>query len=72
MMPPDYRLALTECGIWLRREIPRSRIHNLGAASVDLHTSFMVSAGLGQDAETAKERARDFVRGMWFYEKTPS
>lgn len=69
MMPPDYRLALTECGIWLRLSMPRKKLYRLGAAAVDLRTSFMISAGLKQDAETAKMRAIANIKDMWFGEE---
>lgn len=69
MMPPDYRLALTECGIWLRRSIPRNKVYCLIAAHIDLHTSFMISAGINQNAELAKMRAMGNITDMYFSEK---
>jgi hypothetical protein len=72
IMPPDYRIALTEAGIWLRKSIPRHRLHRLIAAAVDLRTSFQISGAMGQDAEMDKLRAMGNIRDMYFDEKTTS
>ncbi len=72
MMPPDYRPALTETGIWLRKSIPRHRLYCLIAAAVDLRTSFQISGALRQNAELAKIRAMANIKDMYFDEKTTS
>lgn len=66
MMPPDYRRAMTEAAIWLRVNIPHAALPRLGAAYVDIETSFNISFGLKQDAETAKARAIANIKDMYF------